>query len=112
MSVEVRLSLKRYGDAEPCPRLPRLWPVRLFGCTARPRPLRPAGRLDRAAVVAVMSAVLFFLLGAAIFSLGESKQTAVFFLVLALVAAAGVIYLRWRASDDNRPQGPAPGAVC
>jgi hypothetical protein len=50
--------------------------------------------------------------GAAIFSLGESKQTAVFFLVLALVAAAGVIYLRWRASDDNRPQGPAPGAVC
>jgi len=58
-----------------------------------------------------MSAVLFFLLGAAIFSLGESKQTAVFFLVLALVAAAGVIYLRW-ASDDNRPQGPAPGAVC
>jgi 4-hydroxybenzoate polyprenyltransferase len=63
-------------------------------------------------VVAVMSAVLFFLLGAAIFSLGESKQIAVFFLVLALVAAAGVIYLRWRASDDNRPQGPAPGAVC
>lgn len=55
-----------------------------------------------------MSAVLFFLLGAAIFSLGESKQTAVFFLVLALVAAAGVIYLRWRASDDNRPRGPAP----
>ena len=31
-----------------------------------------------------MSAVLFFLLGAAIFSLGESKQTAVSFLVLAL----------------------------
>jgi len=112
MSVEVRLSLKRYGDAEPCPRLPRLRPVRLFGCPTCPRAVRPAGRLDRAAVVAVMSAVLFFLLGAAIFSLGESKQTAVFFLVLALVAAAGVIYLRWRASDDNRPQGPAPGAVC
>jgi hypothetical protein len=88
--------LKRYGDAEPCPRLPRLWPVRLFGCTARPRPLRPAARLDRAAVVVVMSAVLFFLLGATIFSMGESKQAAVFFLVLALVAAAGVIYLRWR----------------
>jgi hypothetical protein len=35
-----------------------------------------------------------------------------FFLVLAFVAAAGVIYLRWRAIDDNRPQGPAPGAVC
>ena len=104
--------MKRYGDAEPCARLPRLWPVRLFGCTARPRPLRPAGRLDRAAVVAVMSAVLFFLLGAAIFSLGESKQTAVFFLVLALVAAVGVIYLRWRASDDTRPHGPTPGAVC
>ena len=54
-------------------------------------------------------------LGARVFmedqSLPESKQTAVFFLVLALVAAAGVIYLRWRASDDNRPQGPAPGAV-
>jgi hypothetical protein len=47
-------------------------------------------------VVVVMSAVLFFLLGATIFSMGESKQAAVFFLVLALVAAAGVIYLRWR----------------
>jgi hypothetical protein len=58
--------------------------------------LRPAARLDRAAVVVVMSAVLFFLLGATIFSMGESKQAAVFFLVLALVAAAGVIYLRWR----------------
>jgi hypothetical protein len=46
-----------------------------------------------------MSAVLFFLLGATIFSMGESKQTAVFFLVLALVAAAGVIYLRWRGQS-------------